>query len=103
MVIGKNEQEDRDPPPPYEEDEEYDEYLFFPSISSHILFPVDVAENLAVAVQPYLPAIQQSPVSTAPSYPWTSASEVDTRTVDELEPVDCSFPPVSRSCWSCFA
>ena len=31
MVIGKNEQEDRDPPPPYEEDEEYDEYLFFPS------------------------------------------------------------------------
>ncbi|EKM61264.1 uncharacterized protein PHACADRAFT_247755 [Phanerochaete carnosa HHB-10118-sp] len=91
MVIFKLEQEDLDPPPPYIEDDDYDVYMFYPSISSQILIPVHGA--------PFVPfEATDSPIlapegsnNFLPAYR-SSASGDESQSLDELGIVLCCLP-----------
>ena len=81
--------EPTDLPPPYVEDDDYDVYLFYPSVSSRLLFPVNGTSDITNETTCSLKTFQQHD-ATLPPYR-TSNPE---RTVDELDvPVD--LPSVS--------
>ena len=96
MVIFKLEPEDLDPPPPYIEDEDYDVYLFYPSISTCVLVPVDGAPVLSLEATNGLAPATNTSEDLSPAYT-SLASDVDSQSLDELDVVSCCLPVRSSS------
>ncbi|GJE99649.1 hypothetical protein PsYK624_159200 [Phanerochaete sordida] len=96
MVIFKLEQEDMDPPPPYVEDDDYDVYLFYPSISSRALVPTNGAPPFKAAEAPVI--VPERTYSSLPTY--QSSANDDNHVVEELDVASCCLAPLSSACAS---
>ena len=79
MVINKPQWEEIDPPPPYDDDEDYDLYLYIPSISSRLI-PVEGAPEISLEVDSHVALDPQSFSNVLPTYQ-SSSSDAGTQTV----------------------
>lgn len=86
MLLQKPDHVTTDLPPPYVEDDDYDVYLFYPSISPRLLIPANGLADTVVGTTYGLMKASQRLDSSLPPYPSPSILE-DVRTVDELEAV----------------
>lgn len=74
-------------PPPYEDDEDYDVYYYWPSVSPYILIPVTKAQENVLDEQPHREQATTNKKSTPQHTPSSQPPPTVTRavqTVDEL-------------------
>lgn len=86
MLLQKPDLATTDLPPPYVEDDDYDVYLFYPSISPRLLIPANGLADTVVGTTYGLTKAPQRLDSRLPPYPSPSLLE-GIQTVDELEVV----------------
>jgi hypothetical protein len=89
MVIYKFDEE-QDPPPAYDNDEEYDLYLYIPSISSRLI-PVEGTPEISLEVDNYEAIGPENSSNILPPYQLL-LSDVGTQTVGRVVERDVDFP-----------
>jgi hypothetical protein len=89
MVIHKFD-EDQDPPPAYDSDEEYDLYLYIPSISSGLI-PVEGSPEISLEVDNYGAVGAENSNNVLPAYQ-PSSGNVDTRNVSQVAEREVDSP-----------